>query len=255
MLIDTHTHLYLPEFHDEMEKYIDRCKKQNISKLYLPNIDASSIDEVHKLADDYPGYCIPMMGLHPCYVKKDYRDQLSIIEKNLAERKYAAVGEIGIDLHWDKTFKEEQVDAFRRQISLAKQYKIPIVIHSREAQDLTIEIVTEMKDENLRGIFHCFSGSIEQAKQIMDIGDFYMGIGGVLTYKNSGLDKVVENIPLSYLVLETDSPYLTPTPHRGKRNESSYIIFIAEKLALVKNTTLEEVSRLTSDNAAKVFQD
>jgi len=255
MLIDTHTHLYLPEFHEEMESYIDRCKKQNISKLYLPNIDSSSIEDVHKLADNYPGYCIPMMGLHPCYVKEDYADQLKIIENNLEKRKYAAVGEIGIDLHWDKSFKKHQIDAFRRQINMAKTYKIPIVIHSREAQDLTIEIVKEMKDQNLTGIFHCFSGSIEQAQEIMAIGDFYMGIGGVLTYKNSGLDKVVAGIPLSHLVLETDAPYLTPTPHRGKKNESSYITYVAEKLALVKKMTVEEIGRVTSENAAKVFQD
>lgn len=252
MLVDTHAHLYLDQFDEDRDEMLQRAKDKGIRKFFLPNIDSSTIDIMLAMEDKYPGECFAMMGLHPCSVKSNYKEELSIVEKWLKERPFVAVGEIGTDLYWDKTFIEEQKDAFRIQANWAKDLGIPIVIHCRDSMDMTIDLVRQEQDGRLRGIFHCFGGSLEQANTIIDLG-FYMGIGGVLTFKKSGLDKTVKDISLEHLVLETDSPYLAPTPFRGKRNESAYIHQIGEKLASVKETTLEEVARVTTENAGKIF--
>jgi len=253
MIIDTHTHIYLEQFSNDIDEVIDRCLQQNIKKMYLPNIDSGHIKDVKKLSDQYPGVCIPMMGLHPCSVKENYKEELEIIKTELFAGQYAAVGEIGIDLYWDKTTKEIQEESFREQISWAKELNLPIVIHSRDSLDLTISIVEELQDGLSGGIFHCFNGTLEEAHRIQNIPNFYMGIGGVITFKNAGVDKVVAQLPMDRMVLETDAPYLTPVPFRGKRNESSYVIHVAEKLAELKDTTVDEVSRITTENAKKVF--
>jgi len=252
MLIDTHAHLYLEQFDEDRDEMLQRAKQQGVGKFYLPNIDSSSVERMLSMEAQYPGECFAMMGLHPCSVKEDYKNELSLVEKWLDERPFAAVGEIGTDLYWDKAYIEEQKTVFQIQAGWAKALKLPIVIHCRDSMDLTIELVQQGQDGRLKGIFHCFGGTLEQAKAIIDLG-FYLGIGGVLTYKKSGLDTVLPQIPMEHLVLETDSPYLAPMPFRGKRNESAYIRHIAEKLAEVKSTSLEEVERVTTENAGKIF--
>lgn len=251
-IIDTHTHLYAKQFDADRTEMIERAIASGIERFYLPNIDSESIEGMLKLEQQYPNRCFPMMGLHPCSVKENYKEELTIVEKWLEKRPFVAVGEIGIDLYWDKTFFEEQKDAFRTQIKWAKNLNIPIIIHARNALDVIIEIVAEEKDDRLNGIFHCFSGTLEQAKRIMDLG-FYMGLGGVLTFKNGGLDKIAVDIPMDYIVLETDAPYLAPKPKRGKRNESAYTLYVAEKLADIKAISLEKVAEQTTINANKVF--
>ncbi len=251
-IIDTHTHLYAEQFDADRTEMIERAIASGVERFYLPNIDSASIDGMLKLEEQYPNRCFPMMGLHPCSVKANYKEELAIVEKWLEKRPFVAIGEIGIDLYWDKTFFEEQKDAFRIQIKWAKKLNIPIIIHARDALDIIIEIVEEEKDDRLNGIFHCFTGTLEQAKRIMNTG-FYMGFGGVLTFKNGGLDKIAGDIPMDYIVLETDAPYLSPKPKRGKRNESAYTLYIAEKLATVKGISLKEVAKQTTINANKVF--
>jgi TatD DNase family protein len=252
MLVDTHAHLYLDQFDEDRDEMLQRAKSKGIEKFYLPNIDSSTIDELLAMEANYPNECFAMMGLHPCSVKGNYKEELAIVEKWLNERPFAAVGEIGTDLYWDKTFIEEQKGAFQIQANWAKELGIPIVIHCRDSMDLTIGLVEKEQDGRLRGIFHCFGGSVEQAQKIIDLG-FYLGIGGVLTFKKSGLDQTVQEISMEHLVLETDAPYLAPTPFRGKRNESAYIHQIAEKLASVKETSLAKVAKITSENAEKIF--
>lgn len=252
MLIDTHTHIYLDQFREDRGDTIKRAVQNGVERFYLPNIDSSSIESMLQLEASEPKRCFAMMGLHPCSVKANYKEELAVVEEWLNKRSFCAIGEIGIDLYWDKTFIEEQKDAFRTQINWAKKIDIPIVIHSRNSTKEVIEVLTTEKDEKLRGIFHCFGGSVEEAEAIIDLG-FLLGIGGVLTYKKSGLDQTMEAVSLEHVVLETDSPYLAPVPFRGKRNESSYIKHIAEKLASVKNISLDEVGAITSQNALKVF--
>ncbi|WEK36374.1 MAG: TatD family hydrolase [Candidatus Pseudobacter hemicellulosilyticus] len=251
-IIDTHCHLYLPEFSEEMEALLSRASAEGVEQIYLPAIDSETVPALLDLEARYPGKCLAMMGLHPCYVKANYREELQKVGDWLSKRPFAAIGEIGLDYFWDDTFLKEQAEAFHEQISLALQYSLPIVIHSRNATDECIRIVQERQQGSLRGIFHCFGGSLEQAQQIIDAG-FYLGIGGVLTYKKSGLAEVLEQVSLEYLVLETDAPYLTPVPFRGKRNEPSYLKYIVERLAEVKNVAVEEVCRITSENAKKIF--
>lgn len=251
-LIDTHTHLYLSQFDEDRNAMMQRAQEAGVEKMYLPNIDSRSIDAMLQLEKDYPELCVAMMGLHPCSVHENYKEELAIVEGWLEKRTFAAVGEIGIDLYWDKTFVEEQKEAFLIQCEWAKKIGIPIVIHTREATPLVIDLVREVKDERLSGIFHCFGGTLEEAEAIIELG-FYLGIGGVLTFPKSGLEKVIENIDLQYIVLETDSPYLAPKPYRGKRNESAYVRIVAEKLAAIKNISLEDVANVTSDNAKKIF--
>ncbi len=250
--IDTHTHLFLPEFKNDRTEVLNRVRENNISKLFLPNVDTETISDLKDLSNKYPDLCYPLMGLHPGSVKDDYEKQLYLIEKELRGNKYYGIGEIGIDLYWDKKYKKEQIKVFEIQIEWAKEMKLPIVIHLRNAFDEVIGIVNKHNSEKLTGIFHCFTGSEKQAKEIIETG-FFLGIGGIVTFKNSGLDKTLENVPIEKIVLETDSPYLAPTPYRGKRNESSYLIKIAEKLAEIYKISLEEVAKITSRNAEEVF--
>ncbi len=252
MYVDTHSHIYANEFSEDIDEVISRSLENGVQRIYMPNIDVSSIDAVNKLSTLYPNVCIPQMGLHPCYVKEDYQDQLDVIKTHLFTGSYSAVGEIGLDFYWDKTFTDQQIDAFRTQIEWSRSLKLPIVIHSRDSLEMSIEIVEELQRGDLTGIFHCYGGTIEQAQKIIDLG-FYMGIGGVVTFKNSGLDKIISEIDLKHLVLETDSPYLSPTPHRGKRNESGYIPLIAEKIAEIKGHTLQEIAEITTQSANKVY--
>ncbi|UEG51208.1 TatD family hydrolase [Ferruginibacter lapsinanis] len=250
--IDTHCHLYSEEFNTDIDIVIKTAETEQIKQFFLPGIDSTAIEKMIGLEKKFPGKCMAMMGLHPCYVKENYKEELTIVEDWLSKRKFAAVGEIGLDFYWDKTFVSEQYVAFRKQIELSLEYQLPIVIHTRNAMAETIQVVNEYKSEKVRGIFHCFSGTYEDAVKIIELG-FYLGIGGVITYKNAGLAEILEKIDLEHLVLETDAPYLTPVPFRGKRNESSYIKYIAEKLALVKNVSVDEVAATTTANAKKIF--
>lgn len=252
-MIDTHTHLFSEEFKQDIDVVIQNATNVGVEKMLLPNVDLETIDALHDLAKKYPGICYPMMGLHPCSVKENWEDELQGIKKNLDTNNYCAIGEIGIDLYWDKTTFEFQEKAFRQQIIWAKEKKLPVAIHVRNAFDETFKIVDELNDENLTGVFHCFTGNIHQANHIINYGGFKLGIGGVVTFKNGGLDIVLPHIDLSHLVLETDSPYLAPVPYRGKRNESAYLKIIAERLAQIKGVTFEEVDEVTSYNALSLF--
>jgi len=252
ILIDTHCHLYSEEFMADIDAVIEQSASEGVQKFYLPAIDSNSIDAMLALEDRFPEKCLAMMGLHPCYVKENFKDELSIVSGWLTKRNFAAIGEIGLDYYWDKTFATEQQEAFRTQIELSIQYKLPIVIHTRNAMQDTINTVKEYIGKGVYGIFHCFGGSYETAQEIIAAG-FYLGIGGVLTYKKAGLAEVLEKIDLQHLVLETDSPYLSPVPFRGKRNESSYLKYIVAKLAAVKNVSVEEVAAITTANAQKIF--
>ena len=252
--IDTHSHIYLEQFNDDRQDVVSNAIKEGVTKIFLPNIDSSTTSDMLQLCDDYPNNCFPMMGLHPCSVKENYLDEIAHIEEELAKRKFYAIGEIGIDLYWEKSFLKEQQTAFRLQCALAKKHNLPIVIHVRDAFDEIFELMDELNDEKLYGIFHCFSGNTEQAKQIIDYGGFMLGIGGVVTFKNAKLDEALADIPLEYLVVETDAPYLTPVPFRGKRNEPAYIPYIAGKLAEIYGVTKEQVALQTTANAEKVFK-
>lgn len=252
ILTDTHTHLYYEADPEKLTQLMQRCFDKNITRLFLPNVDSSSISQVFNLVNLYPENCFPMLGLHPCDVKENFQEELNIILKAAEQSKIYAIGEIGIDLYWDKTTLPFQQQAFRQQIAWAKELNLPIVIHCREAFDEIFQILTELKDDTLRGIFHCFTGNAEQAAKVIDLG-FYLGIGGVLTYKNSGLDKALSDVSLDHLVLETDSPYLTPVPFRGKPNESSYLVYVAQKLADLKQVSIEEVARVTTLNSKTIF--
>ncbi|MFN5031297.1 MAG: TatD family hydrolase [Flavobacteriia bacterium] len=253
IFIDTHTHLFSPSFNEDRTDAVQRAINAGVDKLLLPNIDIESISAMYDLCNQFPNNCFPMMGLHPGSVDENWERNLEIIKEHLFTRNNLAVGEIGMDLYWDKTFQDAQAQAFRQQISWAKELKLPIIIHAREAFEEIFDIVDELNDDNLRGIFHCFTGTLEQARKIQEYGGFMLGLGGVLTYKKSGLDEVVKDIPIDMIVLETDSPYLPPTPHRGKRNESAYLIHIAEKLADIKQMKLTEVADLTTANARQMF--
>lgn len=252
LLTDTHTHLYYERDLQKQSQLMERCFVSNIERLFLPNVDVTSIAMIDDLVKRYPNNCFAMAGLHPCDVKEDYREQLNTIYDSIADRKIYAIGEIGIDLYWDKSTLAIQQDAFKQQISWAKALNLPFVIHCREAFDEVFEVLDEMKDEKMRGIFHCFTGNLAQAKRAIDLG-FYLGIGGVVTYKKAGLDFVLADIPLEYIVLETDSPYLAPVPYRGKPNESSYLIHIAQKIADIYNLSVEKVAEITTENSRKIF--
>lgn len=252
--VDTHTHLFSPSFDEDRTEIVQRAIKAGVETLLLPNIDVESIEPMYNLCTQFPENCFPMMGLHPGSVDEKWEENLAIIQKNLFERKNCAVGEIGMDLYWDKTFVNEQAETFRRQVNWAKELNLPIVIHAREAFDEIFAIVDELNDERLTGVFHCFTGTLEQAKKIQNYGGFKLGIGGVLTYKKAGLDEILKDVDMSELILETDSPYLPPTPHRGKRNESAYLLHVAEKLADVKGISLAEVAKITSKNANELFK-
>ena len=251
-LIDTHAHIFLKEFDEDLDAVIAKSKEAGVEKIYMPNVDGSTIDRMLAVEEKYKNYCFSMMGLHPCSVKDNFRDELRTVEKQLAERQFYAIGEIGTDLYWDKSFIDEQIVAFDTQVEWAKSLGLPVVIHCRESMELTIDLVAKHQDGRLKGIFHCFTGTMEQARKIMDLG-LFLGIGGVVTFKNGGLDKIMPEIPLESIVLETDSPYLTPAPHRGKRNDPTYIRLVAEKIALLHNVPFARVAEVTSSNANKIF--
>ena len=252
--IDTHSHLYSEQFENDRTIAINEAIALGIDTILLPNISSKYTNNLLKLCNQFPENCFPMMGLHPCDVSEENFDsEMQHVEIELATNKYIAVGEIGLDLYWDKTKIEVQKRAFIHQIKLAKKYQIPIAIHVREAFDEAIKIVESLNDNTLRGVFHCFTGSIVEAKRVIDLKDFYLGIGGVVTFKNSGLDQTIKEISLKNLILETDSPYLAPVPFRGKRNESKYLTKIAEKIAEIKNMTIKEIAEITTANAKKLF--
>lgn len=231
---------------------LEKAEKEGVSKILMPAIDSSTHTVMLELEEERPLTCISMIGLHPCSVKENYLFELKIVRDYLEKRSFKAVGEIGLDFYWDKTFTEQQYAAFNQQIEWALHFDLPIVIHSRNSTNECIEVVSKQQKGKLRGVFHCFSGDIVQAKRVIDLG-FYLGIGGVVTFKNSGLDKVMEEIPLEHVVLETDAPYLAPVPFRGKRNEPAYLKYVAEKLAGIKNVEIDEVAKITTDNAEKLF--
>lgn len=251
-LTDTHCHLYSDELITDIDAIIKRATNEQVTKFYLPAIDSTTHEAMLLLQEKFPGKCIAMMGLHPCSVKENYLTELQLVEEWLGKKKFVAVGEIGLDFYWDKTFTAQQYDAFRQQIELALRYKLPIVIHTRNAMAETIAVVKEYAGKRLNGIFHCFGGTYQDAVDIIDMG-FYLGIGGVVTYKNSGLAQVIQKIDMQHLVLETDAPYLTPVPFRGKKNESSYLKYVADAIAAIKNVTKEELAAVTTANAEKIF--
>ncbi len=253
-LIDTHAHIYSAKFDSDRQELVRDIQAAGIERIYMPNVDMNTIEAMLDCEAKYPGICIPMMGLHPCDVKEDFRHQLDVMQDWLERRPFAAVGEIGLDLYWDRTFFEEQKEALKIQIDWAKEKGLPIVLHCRESMDETIAIVKEKQDGNLRGIFHCFTGTVTQAKQIIDLG-FLLGIGGVATYKNGGLDQVIPEIGLDHLVLETDAPYLAPVPFRGKRNSPAYLPYIAEKLGDYLQVSKETVAARTRANALNLFKE
>jgi TatD DNase family protein len=250
--IDTHTHLYLENFDADRDAMLQRAIERGITKMLLPNIDMHSITPMLNLCTQYPENCYPMLGLHPTSVGADFEVQLQALEAALKNQKVVAIGEIGIDLYWDKTFLEQQIKAFRLQMEWAKDLALPIVIHTREAFPMIFDLVEGAQDGRLKGVFHCFSGNSEDAKRILDIG-FFMGIGGVLTYKKSTLPDVLTDVPFENLLLETDAPFLPPVPFRGKRNESAYIFEIASKLAEVKQQSIETIAEITTKNAISLF--
>jgi TatD DNase family protein len=252
MYIDTHTHLYEEQLNSDENEMIQRAIDAGVTKMYMPNCDSTTIEGMMHIAAKWKENCYPMMGLHPCYVKDNYLLELGLVEKQLSENKFYAVGEIGLDYYWDLTHTQQQILAFEQQIDWALQYGLPIVIHSRESTQDCIEIVKRKQNGNLRGIFHCFSGSTEQAQQIMDIG-LYLGIGGVVTYKKSNLPDILKTIGLTHVVLETDAPYLAPVPYRGKRNESSYIPIIAQTIANALDIDITMVANITTQNAEMIF--
>lgn len=251
-MTDTHCHLYLPAFDDDRDAVMQRAGDAGVKRFYLPAIDMSCTARMEMMEEKYSGRCFAMAGLHPCSVKENYREELQHVERQLTQRKFAGIGETGLDLYWDKTFIKEQNIALEVQAELALQYDLPLILHTRNATQETIDVIKKFKGGGLKGIFHCFGGPENEAMQIIDLG-FYLGIGGVLTYKNSGLDTALKNIDMDHIVLETDAPYLSPVPLRGKRNESSYLVYIAEKLAEIKNISLEEVKSITTVNAEKIF--
>ncbi len=253
MLIDTHSHIYSEDFTSDQEEVIQRAFENDIRKIVLPNIESSSVKKMLDLVDQYPQICFPLMGLHPTSVNEDYEEELELVEFWIKKRKFYGIGEIGIDLYWDKTFIQEQTDAFRRQVILAKRYDLPVVIHVRESFDEVFSVLDEEKGPGLRGVFHSFSGTMEQARQVINIG-FNIGVNGIVTFKNSQLSQIIEKIDPCHVLLETDAPYLTPVPFRGKRNESSYLIYVAQKVAEIYQLPISEIARITSENAERLFK-
>ena len=252
MIIDTHSHIYLDEFQADRPEMLLRAENEGVDLIIMPAIDDSTHLAMLETEKNFSGKCMAMMGLHPCSVKEGFRQELEIVNSYFKKRKFVAVGETGLDFYWDKTFTKEQYESFQAQIDLALQYEIPVVIHSRNSIDECINVIRENQKGELKGVFHCFSGNAEQAKQIVDLG-FYLGIGGVVTFKNSGLDKVMVDIDMKNIILETDAPYLAPVPFRGKRNECSYLKYVVEKLSEIKNISKEEIANMTTANAKELF--
>ena len=252
--IDTHTHLFASEFDNDIDIVIKNALDNGISKMLLPNIDSTTTTKMLQLCDRHPNNCYPMIGLHPCSVKKDNLEkEISHVEQMLSQNKFIAVGEIGLDLYWDKSTLDLQKIAFESQIELAKKYQLPIVIHVRDSFDEAIEIVERLNDYNLSGVFHCFTGNLEEARRIINLNNFYLGIGGVVTFKNGGINKIINQVSLDRIILETDSPYLSPTPFRGTRNESRYLLNIAHKMAELYNIDIEDITKKTTKNAIDLF--
>ena len=252
MIIDTHSHVYLEEFDDDRGLMLQKAEKEGVGLILMPAIDSKTHGAMLKVREDFYDSCFSMMGLHPCSVKENYKDEIRIVSEYFEKDKFVAVGETGLDFYWDLTFTKEQYEAFQIQIELALQYDIPVVIHSRNSIDECIRVISENQKGKLKGVFHCFSGSEKQAKEIIDLG-FYLGIGGVITFKNAGLDKVMPDVDLKNIVLETDAPYLAPVPFRGKRNECSYLKYVVERLSEVKGISKEEIAAITTKNAKKLF--
>lgn len=253
MYVDTHTHLFTDAFDDDRDTVVQRAIDAGVEYLLLPNIDGSTIEAMLNLEAKFPEHCFSMMGLHPGSVNETWEEELAKVKEHLFSRKYTAVGEIGMDLYWDKTFVEEQRKAFCQQVEWAKELQLPIAIHAREAFDEIFSILDEINDDRLTGVFHCFTGNIDQARHIEAYGGFKLGIGGVVTYKKAAMDQVLEHVDLNHLILETDSPYLSPVPFRGKRNESSYLLHIAEKLSDIYGVPLKEIEETTTKNAIELF--
>lgn len=252
MLIDTHSHIYLPEFDADRSEMLVNAEKVGVELVLMPAIDTSAHGSLLKTEADFAGKCLAMMGLHPCSVKANFQEELDAVKSYFERRQFVAVGETGLDFYWDLAFTSEQYQAFQTQVDLALQYDIPVVIHSRNSTDECIRTITENQNGRLKGVFHCFSGSIEQARQVIDLG-FYLGVGGVITFKNSGLDKVMKEIDMKHVLLETDAPYLAPVPFRGKRNECSYLKYVVEKLSEIKDIRKEEIEKITTANAKELF--
>jgi len=252
MLVDTHAHLYAEEFSDDRNQVIDHAVQAGVRKIILPNIDKDSVESLIELSDLFPATCFPLMGLHPTSVKDDFREQIRLVEHWLSQRKFYGIGEIGIDLYWDKSHIREQQEAFRIQLGLAKSTRLPVVIHVRDSFDEVFSILEDEQDGSLSGIFHCFSGNTEQARKVTGQG-FYLGIGGVVTFKNSNLPEVLKETDIRHLLLETDAPYLAPVPHRGRRNESAYLPFIAEKIAGIYDMSANDIAATTTGTAERLF--
>lgn len=251
--IDTHAHLYLDRFESDIDEVIKNAIDSGVSKMLLPNIDSSTIDSMNQLSQKFPKNCFPMIGLHPSDVKANFKEELDIVKKEALTGKYIAIGEIGIDLYWDKTFIKEQQEAFAVQIELAKSLNLPIAVHARDSFDEIFEVLDQHNDDQLTGVLHCFTGNLEQAERIINYGGFKLGIGGVVTFKNGGLDKVIPHVDPKHLILETDAPFLAPKPYRGQRNESQYIPIIADKIASLKGMKIEEIAEITTQNALELF--
>lgn len=252
MLIDTHSHIYSEDFHDDIDEVLQNAYNNDVKKIILPNIDSGSIKRLIDLSNAYPHVCYPLMGLHPTSVSEDYKEELSVVEYWLDKHKFYGIGEIGIDLYWDRTWFEQQKEAFIYQIKLAKARKLPIVIHVRESFKEVYEIVKAEQDGSLKGIFHCFSGNEAEAQKITDLG-FLLGIGGVVTYKNSNLKQVLKNVNINNLVIESDAPYLSPEPKRGRRNESSFLVYTAQKISEIYELPIKEIAEITTSNARTLF--
>jgi TatD DNase family protein len=252
-LIDTHAHIYLDAFHEDLKEVLNRAMESGIEKIVMPNIDASTLLPMHDTANSNPHLCIPLLGLHPTHVGENFREQLEQIFQEFNKYPYIGIGEIGIDLYWDKTFINEQISAFEYQLQMARKRDLPVVIHARNSFEEILDIVSRDEYRGLTGVFHAFTGDKNQAQRITDLG-YLLGIGGILTFKNSNLSDIVKDISIEHLLLETDSPYLAPVPYRGKRNECSYLKYIAEQLAHIKNMTVKEVAELTTGNAKRLFR-
>lgn len=250
--VDTHAHVYADEFAADIEKIIKNAQAAGINKILMPAIDSASLEAMLNIEQQFPAHCIAMMGLHPCYVKENFKEELKLVEGWLAKRKFIAIGEIGLDFYWDKTFAKEQHLVFEIQMQWALEANLPIAIHTRNAMGETIEAVKPFAKKGLRGVFHCFSGSRESAEQIIGMG-FHLGLGGVLTYKNAGVAEAIKDIPMEHLMLETDAPYLAPVPYRGKINEPAYMLEVAKKMAEIKAMPLHEIAAITTRNAEKLF--
>jgi TatD DNase family protein len=253
-MIDTYSHIYSEEFDTDRAETIQRAKKAGVTHIILPNVDSETLPQMLALEAEYPDFCYAAIGLHPTSVKENYREELALIKTELDRRNWIAIGEIGLDLYWDKTFLAEQIIAFQQQIDWALEYNLPVIIHVRDSFDETMEALAPYKNSDLKGVFHSFTGTTEEAREIIDFGGFMFGINGIVTFKNSGLAAVVEEIDLKHILLETDSPYLTPAPHRGKRNESAYIQLVSKKLAEIYNLSEDQINEQTTQNANSLFE-